>query len=183
MGGRRALTRVRPQSCGFRDKVRHTELGETHRGVSSTPAEMPMLKRLGFPEAIFSINSFVAAMLALYIAFSIGLPRPYWAMLTVYITVQPLSGALRSKAVYRVLGTILGGVAAVVLVPNLVNSPAVLSVALASWVGFCLYISLLDRTPRSYMFLLAGYTAAIIGFPSVDAPQTIFDTALNRVEE
>jgi uncharacterized membrane protein YccC len=144
---------------------------------------MPMLKRWGFPEAIFSINSFVAAMLALYIAFSIGLPRPYWAMLTVYITVQPLSGALRSKAVYRVLGTIVGGTAAVALVPNLVNSPALLSVALAGWVGFCLYISLLDRTPRSYIFLLAGYTAAIIGFPSVAAPDTIFDTALSRVEE
>jgi len=142
-----------------------------------------MLKRFGFPEAIFSINSFVAAMLALYIAFSIGLPRPYWAMLTVYITVQPLSGALRSKAVYRVIGTILGGIASVVLVPNLVNEPIVLSVALALWVAVCLYISLLDRTPRSYIFLLAGYSAAIIGFPTVDAPQTIFDTALSRVEE
>ncbi len=142
-----------------------------------------MLKRLGFPEAIFSINSFVAAMLALYIAFSIGLPRPYWAMLTVYITVQPLSGALRSKAVYRVIGTILGGTAAVALVPNLVNAPIVLSLALATWVGFCLYVSLLDRTPRSYVFLLAGYTAAIIGFPSVNAPDLIFDTALSRVEE
>ena len=142
-----------------------------------------MLKRWGFPEAIFSINSFVAAMLALYIAFSIGLPRPYWAMLTVYITVQPLSGALRSKAVYRVIGTLMGGTAAVALVPNLVNSPIVLSVALAAWVGFCLYVSLLDRTPRSYMFMLAGYTAGIIGFPSVMAPETIFDTALSRVEE
>jgi uncharacterized membrane protein YccC len=144
---------------------------------------LPMLKRFGFPEAVFSINSFVAAMLALYIAFSIGLPRPYWAMLTVYITVQPLSGALRSKAVYRVIGTFLGGVASIVLVPNLVYSPAVLTVALALWVGLCLYISLLDRTPRSYIFLLAGYTAGIIGFPSVNAPNLIFDTALNRVEE
>jgi uncharacterized membrane protein YccC len=142
-----------------------------------------MLKRFGFPEAIFSINSFAAAMLALYIAFSIGLPRPYWAMLTVYITVQPLSGALRSKAFYRVLGTILGGVSAVVLVPNLVNSPIVLSLALALWVGVCLYLSLLDRTPRAYIFMLAGYTAGIIGFPSVNAPETIFDTALSRVEE
>jgi uncharacterized membrane protein YccC len=142
-----------------------------------------MLKRLGFPEAIFSINSFVAAMLALYIAFAIGLPRPYWAMLTVYITVQPLSGALRSKALYRAIGTFLGGVAAVALVPNLVNSPIVLSLALASWVGLCLYISLLDRTPRSYMFMLAGYTAGIIGFTSVTVPETIFDTALSRVEE
>jgi len=97
--------------------------------------------------------------------------------------VQPLSGALRSKAVYRVLGTTLGGVASVALVPNLVNSPIVLSAALALWVAFCLYISLLDRTPRSYIFLLAGYTAGIIGFSTVNAPETIFDTALARVEE
>lgn len=139
--------------------------------------------KLSLPAAIFSLNSFVAAMLALYIGFSLDLPRPYWAMLTVYITVQPLSGALRSKAFYRVIGTVLGGVAAVALVPNLVNQPIALSLALALWVGFCLYISLLDRTPRSYVFLLAGYTAAIIGFPSVNAPDAIFDTALSRVEE
>jgi len=139
--------------------------------------------KLNTPAAIFSINSFAAAMLALYIGFSLDLPRPYWAILTVYITAQPLSGALRSKAVYRVVGTVLGGVASVALVPNLVNQPFALSLALATWVGFCLYISLLDRTPRAYIFLLAGYTAAIIGFPSVEAPGAIFDTALSRVEE
>ncbi len=142
-----------------------------------------MGKRFGLPEAIFSINSFAAAMLALYIAFAIGLPRPYWAMLTVYITVQPLSGALRSKAFYRVIGTVLGGAAAVAFVPNFVNAPILLSTILALWVGLCLTLSLLDRTPRSYIFMLAGYTAAIIGFPSVNAPDAIFDTALSRVEE
>jgi uncharacterized membrane protein YccC len=142
-----------------------------------------MGKRFGFPEAIFSINSFAAAMLALYIGFAIGLERPYWAMLTVYITVQPLSGALRSKAFFRVIGTTLGGAAAVAFLPNFVNSPELLSAVLSLWVGLCLTVSLLDRTPRSYVFMLAGYTAAIIGFPSVNAPGTIFDTALSRVEE
>ncbi len=84
-----------------------------------------MGKRFGFPEAIFSINSFAAAMLALYIGFAIGLERPYWSMLTVYITVQPLSGALRSKAFFRVIGTTLGGGAAVAFLPNFVNSPGI----------------------------------------------------------
>jgi uncharacterized membrane protein YccC len=132
---------------------------------------------------IFSFNTFVAAMLALYIAFALDLPRPFWAMLTVYITAQPLTGALRSKAVYRVIGTILGGAAAVVLVPSFVTAPLLLSLIIASWTGFCLYLSLLDRTPRAYVFMLAGYTTAIIGFPSVNAPQAIFETALARVEE
>jgi uncharacterized membrane protein YccC len=133
--------------------------------------------------AVFSLNSFVAAMLALYIGFHLDLPRPYWAMLTVYITAQPLTGALRSKALYRVIGTILGAVAAVIMVPALVNAPVLLALGLASWAGGCLYLSLLDRTPRAYVFMLAGYTAAIIGFPSVNAPEAIFDTAVSRVEE
>ncbi|MBQ1541015.1 MAG: FUSC family protein [Caulobacteraceae bacterium] len=133
--------------------------------------------------ALFSANSFAAAMLALFIGFSLGLPRPYWAMTTAYIVSQPLSGAVRSKAVYRVAGTLLGAAATVALVPNLVNSPLLLSLALAIWVGGCLAVSLLDRTPRSYVLMLAGYTAAIIGFPSVGAPAGVFDAAVARTVE
>jgi uncharacterized membrane protein YccC len=134
-------------------------------------------------EALFSFKTFLAGMLALYIAFSIDLSRPYWALATVYIVSQPLAGALRSKAVYRIGGTLLGAVVTVALVPNLVNSPELLSAALALWVGLCLYLSLLDRTPRSYLFILAGYSTALIGFPAVDEPGAMFDTALARVEE
>ncbi len=69
------------------------------------------------------------------------------------------------------------------MVPNLVNAPELLSLAIALWVGLCLYLSLLDRTPRSYVFMLAGYTAALIGFPAVSDPGTIFDVAVSRSEE
>ena len=61
--------------------------------------------------------------------------------------------------------------------------PELLVLALALWAAVCLYVSLLDRTPRSYMFMLAGYTAALIGFPAVLDPGAIFDTALARIEE
>jgi len=142
-----------------------------------------MLPKFDRHTLLFSANSFAAAMLALYIGFALGLPRPYWAMTTAYIVSQPLAGAVRSKAVYRVLGTILGAAAAVALVPNLVNAPVLLSLALALWVGGCLTISLLDRTPRSYLLMLAGYTAAIIGFPAVNQPGAIFDLAVWRVIE
>ncbi|VTZ26562.1 Uncharacterized membrane protein YccC [Methylocella tundrae] len=58
-----------------------------------------------------------------------------------------------------------------------------LTLAIALWVSVCLYFSLLDRTPRSYLLMLAGYTAALIGFPAVDSPGAIFDTAVARAEE
>lgn len=137
----------------------------------------------GWRDWAFSLKTFAAAMLALFLAFWIDLPNPYWALGTVYITSQVLAGATRSKALYRVLGTLLGAVVTVALVPNLVNAPELLTLAIALWVATCLYFSLLDRTPRSYLMMLGGYTAALIGFPAVGDPGTMFDTAVARAEE
>ena len=132
---------------------------------------------------IFTCKTFLAAMLALLAALWLDLPRPYWAMATVYITSQPLAGATSSKAFYRVLGTAVGASAAVAMVPNLANAPELLCLAMALWIGLCLYLSLLVRQPRSYGFMLSGYTVALIGFPAVSDPGSMFDLALARFEE
>ncbi len=141
------------------------------------------MKLPSLAEWIASFKAFAAAMLALGIGFAADLDRPYWAMATAYITFQPQAGTTRAKGIYRLFGTLLGAAAAVALVPNLVNAPALLVAAMSAWVAICLTLSLLDRTPRGYVFLLAGYTTAIIGFPSVSAPDAIFATALARTEE
>ncbi|PHQ59057.1 MAG: Fusaric acid resistance protein, partial [Sphingobium sp.] len=140
-------------------------------------------EKIGLPAALFSVKCLIAAMLALYLAYSIGLERPYWAFLTSYIVAQPMAGAVISKAVFRIIGTLTGAMFAVAVVPPLVNAPELLSLAMASWLGLCVFVSLLDRTPRSYMFVLAGYTACLIVFPDVDTPQTIFTVASLRVQE
>ncbi len=132
---------------------------------------------------VFAVKTFVAAMLAFVIALLLDMPSPYWAMTSVYITSHPLVGATRSKAIYRIFGTLFGAAATVAVIPNLVNAPELLCLVIACWLGLCLYLSLIDGTPRSYLFMLAGYTVALIGFPSVAAPGTIFDTAVSRVEE
>ncbi|CAN7225302.1 FUSC family protein [Variovorax paradoxus] len=141
------------------------------------------LPRFSRAELLFSAKSFAAAMLAMYLASRAGLPRPFWALMTTYVVAHPLAGAVRSKALYRFCGTLIGCVATVLLVPALSNAPELLTLVLALWVGLCLCISLFDRTPRSYVFMLAGYTAALIGFPSVQTPLALFDTAVARVEE
>src|SRR5262245_62824082 len=102
---------------------------------------------------IFALKTFAAAMLAFYLALLLDMPRPYWAMASVYITSNVLTGATYSKAVYRILGTLIGAAATIVLVPNLVDSPEFLSLAIALWIGICLYLSLIDGTPRSYVFM------------------------------
>jgi uncharacterized membrane protein YccC len=131
----------------------------------------------------FALANTAAVLGALYIAFALDLERPYWAMFSVFIVAKPISGAVRSKAVYRFLGTAGGALMALFLVPPLVQAPVLLCLAISVWVGICLYFSLLDRTPRSYVFMLAGYTTAIVGFSVVDRPEAIFDTMIARLEE
>lgn len=139
--------------------------------------------RFSRQEMLFSLKSFAGAMLALYLACRAGLPRPFWAFMTAYIVAHPLAGQVRSKALHRFVGTVLGCAATVVLVPALSAAPELLTLALALWTGLCLYLSLLDRSARSYVFLLAGYSATLIGFPLVEAPAAMFDTAVARVQE
>ncbi|MBA1914506.1 FUSC family protein, partial [Escherichia coli] len=82
-------------------------------------------------DLVFALKTFAASMLALVIALAIDLPRPYWAMATVYITSQPLAGATSSKAFFRVMGTLIGAIVTVAMVPNLVNAPELLCLAIA----------------------------------------------------
>lgn len=134
-------------------------------------------------DLVFAVKTFLAAMLALYIAISLNLQNPMWAMGTVFIVANPLAGVLSSKAVYRLLGTLAGACLSVFALPPFINSPLPFSLIIALWVSVCLYISLLDRTPRSYFFMLAGYTLALIGFSAVADPTHLFDISLSRFEE
>lgn len=138
---------------------------------------------LGGEAWVYAVKNAAAALMALGIALSVGLPMPFWAMTTAFITASPLAAATRSKAIYRAIGTVIGAGVAVALVPMLVEAPLLLSLALALWVGGCLAISLLDRSPRAYVLMLAGYTATIVGFPAVSQPEAVFDLASARVTE
>lgn len=132
---------------------------------------------------LYSIRSFAAAMLAYYVALSIGLERPSWAIITVYIVSQTSVGASLSRCLYRLAGTVAGAAATVLIVPTFVNMPILCSVMLTGWITFCLWLSLLERTPRAYAFVLAGYTASLIGFPTVSDPGSVFNIAIVRVQE
>jgi hypothetical protein len=89
-------------------------------------AEEPFLIR--HADLIFALKTFTASILALVVALAMDLPRPYWAMATVYITSQPLAGATSSKAFFRVVGTVVGATVTVAMVPNLIDAPELLGI-------------------------------------------------------
>lgn len=131
----------------------------------------------------YGVRTFAASMIALYIALLMQLPRPYWAMATVYIVSSPFLGPTTSKALYRALGTLLGAGGAIFLVPPLVQSPVLLSIAIALWTGTLLFLSLNLRTANSYVLMLAGYTLPMIALAVVDNPLAVFDVASSRAQE
>src|SRR3546814_9781671 len=72
------------------------------------------------------LKLFIAGMIAFAIAVKIGLPQPYWALVTCCVVMNPITGAIRSKAIYRFMGTLGAGVVSLVLAAIFVNTPVLL---------------------------------------------------------
>ncbi|MDR7343020.1 putative membrane protein YccC [Pantoea alhagi] len=132
---------------------------------------------------LFSCKTSLAAFLALSIALLLNFEKPVWAVTTVFVTSQLYAASTLSKSIFRLLGTLLGGLFILLIYPETVQSPLFFSFSVSLWVAICLYLSLKDRTPKSYIFMLAGYSAAIMGFPEVSSPYAITGTVISRLEE
>lgn len=122
-----------------------------------------------------------AALLALWCAFILQLDTPYSAMTTVLIVSNPVQGMILSKSVYRLGGTLIGGIAGVTLMALFAQSPVLFLLGFAAWLALCTAASTLLRGFRSYGAVLAGYTVALIAMPAVDRPESIFTLGMARV--
>ncbi|MGF6937977.1 putative membrane protein YccC [Paraburkholderia sp. UCT70] len=132
---------------------------------------------------IYLFKSLAACFLALGIAMKLDLPQPRTAMTTVFIVMQPQSGAVFAKSFYRICGTLVGLVVMLALIGPFAQQPELFLVTTAIWVGICTAGAARNRNFRSYGFVLAGYTAALIGIPASQHPDGAFLSALTRVAE
>src|ERR1700675_2021503 len=114
------------------------------------------------PALLFGLRLWVAVCLALYIAFWLQLDNAYWAGTTAAIVCQPSLGASLRKGWFRMIGTIVGAVAIVVLTAGFLQDRGAFLVGLALWVGASALMATLLRNFLSYAAALAGYTAVII---------------------
>ena len=131
----------------------------------------------------FALKTFSAALIALFIAFWLGLDEPRWALLTAYVVAQPESGLVLAKSFYRILGTIGGTLVAIGLVFALAQYGELFLASLAAWIGLCNFAARAQRNFASYGFILAGYTAAIIGIPAALNPSNAYVLAVSRMTE
>ena len=129
------------------------------------------------------LKTVTAGLLALGIAMLLDLAQPRIAMTTVFVLMQPFSGMVLAKSFYRILGTAAGTMAALVLGGLFAQQPELYMLGMTLWVSACIAAALRYRHFRWYGFVLAGYTAALIGIPNVMAPQGLFLAALTRAAE
>lgn len=125
----------------------------------------------------------LAAFLTLWLAMRLELPQPRTAMITVFIVMQLQSGHVFAKSFYRLLGTVAGSAVTVLLIALFAQNTELFLPSLAIWVGICSAGAMRCRNFRAYGFVLAGYTAAMVGLPALSHPDGAFMAAVWRVLE
>ena len=125
--------------------------------------------RAAGPPLLFGLRLWVSVCLALYIAFWLQLDNAYWAATTAAIVCQPQLGASLRKGWFRMIGTLIGAVAIVVLTALFPQARVPFLVGLALWGAACALAATVLRNFASYAAALAGYTAAIIAADELGA--------------
>jgi uncharacterized membrane protein YccC len=143
--------------------------------------------RAAGPPLLFGLRLWASACLALYVAFWLELDNAFWAGTTAAIVCQPSLGASLRKGWYRMIGTVVGAVAIVVLTACFPQDRAAFLVSLALWGAGCALVATLLRNFASYSAALAGYTVAIIASDQLGAVGGLngqaFTLAVTRASE
>lgn len=159
--------------------------GVAHAGGPPT-ADRPtaeLLIRESWVPWIFAAKTTLSALLALLVAFAFNLDEPKWSVLTVFIVAQPASGAVLAKSFHRIIGSLVGAATALLLVALFAQERMLFIGSLALWIGLCTFAAKYARNFAAYGFVLAGYTAAIIGIPGALTPGNAFYIAVARLTE
>jgi uncharacterized membrane protein YccC len=149
--------------------------------------ELARALRSAVPALLFGLRLWAAVCLALYIAFWLELDNAYWAGTTAAIVCQPSLGASLRKGWFRMIGTIVGAVAIVVLTACFPQARDSFLLGLALWSAACALVATLLRNFAAYAAALAGYTAAIIASDVLGATGgasgEVFTLAVTRASE
>src|SRR5262249_10782175 len=122
------------------------------------------------------------------LAVLVSLPASLWlqrevrsrAAVTVAILAEPTRGRALEKAFFRLIATVIGVTAAIVIVALFSQARDLLLAAFAGWIGLCVYAAGLLDGNRAYAAVLSGYSVGIIAIQQIDAPDQVFLSGMER---
>ena len=124
----------------------------------------------------------LAGVLAVYISLWARLDKPGWALFTVFVlmTAQYV-GAIAEKSIFRLIGTVVGGVAGYLITGEFEQDPLIFLALIGLVVGAC--TALFGQSRYPYAFLLCGMTALVVASNGMGNPDNSWTFMLSRIEE
>ncbi|MFC3651392.1 FUSC family protein [Dyella humi] len=132
---------------------------------------------------LFVVKSLLAFYITAWLAMRLALPQPSTAVLTTIIVANRQTGMVLAKSFYRAIGTLVGALAGFMIVALFPQERVLFLSALSLWIGACAGGATLYRNFKSYAFVLAGYTAAIVALPVINSPLEVFNSGVWRLSE
>jgi uncharacterized membrane protein YccC len=169
------------------DTVDHPERTPDQSSSARRGTKLAAAARAAGPPLLFGLRLWASVCLSLYVAFWLELDNAFWAGTSAALVCQPHLGASLRKGWFRMIGTLVGATAIVVLTASFPQDRIGFLLSLAIWGGLCALMATLLRNFAAYAASLAGYTAAIIAADELGAiggaNGEAFTLALTRVSE
>ncbi len=169
------------------DQSRNDQTRNEHRRAASRPLTLSGTLSLGLPALFYGVRLWAAVMLALFLAFRLELENAAWAGTTAAIVCQPAVGAALRKGWFRMIGTVIGAIAIVLITVAFPQARTGFLVSLMLWLAVCGVVATLLHNFSTYAGALAGFTAVIIAAdvlgPTGGANNTVLLLAISRATE
>jgi uncharacterized membrane protein YccC len=129
-----------------------------------------------------AIKTGLAFALVYGIALQSGWLNPYWAGFAVAMISLQTAGESIHKGLNRMVGTIPGGIAAIVILALAAQSRWELILLTSLWIFFTAYMSMRSRN-SPYLWTVAGFVALVLVTSGASTSEDLFEHVVFRVVE
>lgn len=131
------------------------------------------------PRGLEAAEAAASVTLAILLALALHSDDPWWAAITAFMVTRAVPADAVSRAIMRVAGSVVGAVAALVVLRLFLyqSLPFLLCLFLLACIGLFGFVT----SRYGYAWLVGSVTACLVVLMSFDQPQGAFDTAVNRV--
>jgi uncharacterized membrane protein YccC len=133
------------------------------------------------PRGLEAAEATASVTLAVLVSLALHSDEPWWAGITAFMVTRAAPAVAVSRGVMRVAGSIIGALAALVVLRLFVyqSLPFLLSLFLLSCTGLFGFVT----TRYGYAWIVGAVTACLVILMSFSVPQSAFETAVNRVAD
>ncbi|HUO07831.1 MAG TPA: FUSC family protein [Phycisphaerae bacterium] len=149
-------------------------------GPHSPQQEFAWLSFTNSTDVAFALRTTLAGIAVLFTTMWLQIDVPRWAVWTVFVVSPPVRGNALRKTASRLVGTVIGCIAAVAITALFPQERIGYFVVFSAWLGGCAYWATFRRGYVSYAAVLAAFTSAIVAAEVSSMPLHVWRAAVDR---